>query len=104
MAGLKSSCDEFKNDESLFVFTQIRPYMSPSINSPLPQRTEIREREEINLEMDESNRMGPKSAALKTRPVAYTRNVLEDLSEKILLADTLHAKIILRQFEKRSNI
>jgi len=53
--------------------------MSPSINSPLPQRTEICEREEINLEMDESNRMGPKSAALKTRPVAYVRNVLEDL-------------------------
>jgi hypothetical protein len=78
--------------------------MSPLINSPLPQRTEIYEREDINLEMDESNRMGPKSAALKTSPVAYMRNVLEDLPEKILLADTLHARIILRQVEKRNNI
>jgi hypothetical protein len=78
--------------------------MSPSINSPLSQRTEICEREEINLEMDESKRMGPKSAALKTRPVAYIRNVLEDLPEKILLADPLQARIILRQVEKRNSI
>jgi len=77
--------------------------MSPSIKSPLPQRTEICEREEINLEMDESNRMGPKSTALKTRPVAYVRNVVEDLPEKILLADPLHDRIILRQVEKRNN-
>jgi hypothetical protein len=78
--------------------------MSPPINSPLPQRTDIYEREDINLEMDESNRMGAKSAALKTRPVAYMRNVLKDLPEKILLADTLEARIILRQVEKRNNI
>jgi hypothetical protein len=78
--------------------------MSPSVISPLPQRTEISEREEINLEMDESNRMGLKSAALKTRHVAYMRNVLEDVLEKILLADTLHASIILRQVERRNNI
>jgi hypothetical protein len=78
--------------------------MSQSMNSPLPQRTEICEREEINLEMEESNRMDLKSGALKTRPVAYMRNVLEELPENILLADPLHAKIILRQVEKRNNI
>jgi hypothetical protein len=78
--------------------------MSQYIKSPLPQRTEICEGEEINLEMDESNRMGSKSAALKTRPVAYMRNVLEDLPEKILLADPLHIRTILRQVEKRNNI
>jgi hypothetical protein len=71
--------------------------MSPSINSPLPQRTESSEREEINLEMDESDRMGPKSAALKTRPVAYMRNVLEDFPKKLLLADPLHNRIALKQ-------
>lgn len=77
MAGLNLSWDEFKRAESLFVFTQIRSDMSTFINYPLPQRTESCEMEEINLEMDESKRMGPKSAALKTRPVAYMRNVLE---------------------------
>jgi len=70
----------------------------------LPQRTEICEREEINLEMDESNRMGPKSAALKTGPVAYMRNVVQDLPEKILLADPLHDRNFFRQVEKRNNI
>jgi hypothetical protein len=82
----------------LFVFTQIRPDRSPSINSLLLQRTEIYEREEINLEM------GPKAAALITRPAACMRNVLEDLPEKSLLVDPLHTRIILRQVEKRNNI
>jgi hypothetical protein len=47
--------------------------------------------------MDESDRMGPKSAALKTRPVAYMRDVLEDFSKKLLLADLFHNRIVLRQ-------
>ena len=32
------------------------------------------------------------------------RNVLEELQENILLADPLHARIILREIEKRNNI